>query len=219
MSFFKSILVTCFLGTSLSLRGTVIYSADFSSDGVGYSHTTSSPPPDAPSTVDGANWTIGYDVTPSSDSSANTFITSGGSLVSDDFGGEAYFETDDIDLTGYTSFSISAIAETIGNSVFNNLPTEHFTWTYLLDDVVQNGDTLSFTSDGSLNYSIAEAAVSAASTLKVRFTFNINGSGDGFDISSIVVDGTTAVPEPSSAALLLGLGAATLFGMRRRKAA
>jgi len=167
-----------------------IYNANFSTVG-GFEHTSSTPPAAAPAAFDGGNYTLGYDATPSTDGSLNYFRSNGSKLESEDFGGAAYFETDLIDISNVSSFTISAAGNTVGSSVFNS-SSEFFEWSYAVD----GGPFISgfsTTADGSLDWT-ETIDPSTGSTLVVRFDFNINGGGDGFEVTSVEVEGipTTA---------------------------
>ena len=165
------------------------YSADFTGT-TGYSHTSDNV--DAlPSSLDGPNWTIGFDQTPSSDSTENTFGADGSALSSSDFGGPAYFETDPIDVSAVSMVNVSGEGDTVGSDVFNG-SSEQFQWSYTLD----GGSPVTgpaITSDGSLDTpgGWRTIDVSEASTMRIRFEFNVNGSGDGFSISSLQVSETS----------------------------
>lgn len=178
--------------------GQVIYDADFSTSG-GFDHNNGNPPAAGPQTFDGGNYTIGYDTAPGTDSSGNYFRSDGTLLESADFGGAAYFETDPIDISGQSTFSIDAIASTVGSAVFNG-SGEQFTWSYIID----SGTPVSgpnITSDGSLNSppSWTNIAVTGNS-LVVRFDFNINGGGDGFEVSQVEVigNGSSGIDNPDA---------------------
>ena len=196
-------------------QAALIYSADFSTGGIGFVHTTAAPPAAAPASATGgalgSQFTLSYSATPATDTSSNTFVTSGGQLISSDFGGAASFLTQVIDVSALSgNVDLSATAETaFGTAVFNSQPTEGFQWFYVLDAVRTNIGS-KFTADGSLNMS-QSVDISSASSLQVGFDFNINGDADGFTISAVTVN---AVPEPS-AALLGALGALALLRRRR----
>ena len=163
-----------------------IYNANFSTVG-GFEHTSSNPPAAAPAAFDGGNYTLGYSTTPVTDGSLNYFRSDGNKLESEDFGGAAYFETDPIDISNVSSFTISATGSTVGSSVFN-VSGEFFEWSYAIDGgAFVSG--FSTTADGSLDWT-ETIDPSTGSTLVVRFAFNINGGGDGFEVTSVEVEGT-----------------------------
>ena len=177
---------------SNSIYAADLYEADFSVDGQGATHDTGSDTLEN-SPINGENWSIFWDTEPASDGSTNSFITQGGILFSDDWGGEGNFETVEIDVSGVDAINISAVASTRGNgATFNFSGTEQFAWYYILDGIRTEGPV--FTADGSLDYSVEGLNVSDASVLKVGFTFHINGSTDGFDITSIIVNDGVATP-------------------------
>jgi hypothetical protein len=214
-------LILLLLATLSSQGQVIIYDANFSVAGQGYSHTTSSPPPTGPSSVNGGSdtglvdgqWTVGYTATPLTDGSANTLITAGGNLVSDDLGGAAFFRSETIAISGYTSVSITLQATTQGTDVFNNA-SEFFRWYYQIDGgaLVQGTN---FTADGSLNQNFTNIDVTGASTLVVGFNFNVDGGGDGFIVSNVEVS-AIPVPEPT-AALAMAMAGLAVFGYRRQR--
>jgi hypothetical protein len=169
---------------------TTLYNADFSTV-TEFRHTSSSPPAAAPPTqsLSGNNWTISYESTPSTDGTDNVFGSDGTSMSSEDFGGEAFFATATIDLTGVNTFSIDGDASTVGGSVFNG-SNEYFQWSYTLGS--NTTTATAYTSDGSLNTDPAwqNIPTNGETSLTVRFAFDINGSGDGFDVTQLVVTGS-----------------------------
>ena len=168
----------------------LVYDADFGGM-IGVEHTSSMLPPAGPHSVAGPNWTFSYDTTPLTDASLNLSRTNLGSFISRDWGGEAQVVSDSIDLTLVSTIDIEWLGETVGTSVFN-VGSERFEWFYTLDagtPVVQ-----STTSDGSLNLTLSGIDVSSATSLEVGFLWNVNGTGDGFNLDSLTVN---AVPEPS----------------------
>jgi len=180
-SFLKSALLSCGISPSFAVE---FYRADFSVDGQGSTHDTAGDAIES-SPVVGANWVIRWDADPGSDGSINSFITSGGKLVSSDWGGRAIFETNAIDVSGVNSVTISALADTVGAAVFNS-GSEGFTWFYIRDGGARISQ-LPVTADGSLDYTEV-IDVTSASSLVVGFEFEINGADDGFEISSLSVD-------------------------------
>jgi len=191
--------------------GIDVYAADFSVDGVGLTHDNDNPPPAAPQSFAGPNFTLSYDSTPSTDSTTNSFITAGGALQSRDFGGGHRFESDAIDVSAFPSVDLSLVGDTVGSSVFNNTPTEFFEIFFTLDG---GADQVLFStaSDGSLDFADS-IDTTGASLLTVGFNTNVNGSGDGFDITSVSVE---AIPTPGAIALM---GLAGLTGLRRGRRA
>lgn len=212
MKMFGSLAVVGVMGSVAMSQANadVIYSADFSVAEIGWTHTTSSPVPAAPQTAAGSNFTIGYDATPTTDSTSNWFKTLGGKISTSDWGGGAYFKSIAIDVSGYSDADISFIGSTIGSSVFNNAGVEFLEWNYSLDGGTPV--TASTTSDGSVDHLFAGVDLTGVNTLVVGFAFNVDGAGDGFEFSSITVD-ATPLPEPASLALM-SLGG--LMCIRRR---
>jgi hypothetical protein len=191
----NSFRLALFLAGIVCTAQTTVYQADFSTAG-GFTHSTSNPPAAAPAMFDGGNYTIGYDTTPGTDGSDNTFRSDGTNLVSADFGGPAYFETDAIDISAFTSISIEGLASTLGSSVFNG-SDEQFQWSYSIDGTT-NVDGPAITTDGNLDTPAewASIATNGGSSVTVRFEFNVNGAGDGFTVTQVQVQGSTAAANP-----------------------
>ncbi|MEM8835581.1 MAG: hypothetical protein AAGD00_07155 [Planctomycetota bacterium] len=183
------------------------YSADFSIDGVGFTHTTANAPATGPQSVNGPNFTLSYVNTPSTDTTDNFFRTNGGALESGDFGGEHQFESFSIDVSSFSSVDFILDGATDGSSVFN-AGSEFFEGFYSLDGGTEV-QAFFTTSDGSLNFT-ETIDTSAASSLVVGFRANINGGGDGFTINSV-----TVTPTPGAVALA---GIAGFASTRRRRA-
>lgn len=198
-----AIAATSILGASTGVAATIIYDADFSTAGIGFTHTTANPPA-ASDSASGPNWTISYGTTPATDSTANTFITDGGALTASDWGGSGSFITSTIDVSSVDLVNISGL----GSGVFNQPPGEFFTWFYSIDGgALVTADQVS----GNFDQTFENVNVSGASSLVVGFNFNHNGASDGFSISSVSVE---VVPEPSSA-LLGAVGFLALLFRRR----
>jgi hypothetical protein len=187
----RTLFVLTLIIAGIATSQTTVYTMDFSSAG-GFDHATSNPPPSGPQTISGANYILGYDAAPATDGSNNFFLSDGTKITSADFGGAAYFETSVINLSAFDTFTISGVAETIGGAVFNGT-VEQFQWSYIL-----NGGTPiqgpAITADGALNTPSGWANIptNGATTLVVRFDFNVNGSGDGFDFTSLDVTGISS---------------------------
>ncbi len=191
-----------FVYIPLSFGQGIIYNADFSVEGDGFpDHTTANPPATAPASVTGGgagpnDWVLSYTATPSSDTSPNEFSVNDGKLTSQDWGGTATFTSATIDVSGVETLDITAIGQTQGGDVQNG-GSEFFEYFYILDggtpvilDIPLSGDN----SGTPVNYAIAGLDVSAASTLEVGFSFNVNGGGDGYVICSFEVDALTLLP-------------------------
>lgn len=192
------------VGTSLS--NAALYTSDFSVDGIGFVHTTASPPASS-GTASGSNWTISFSTTPLTDTTTNSFITSDGSLTAEDWGGPGRFETNLIDVSAVSSVDIIGL----GSGSFNTSPAEFFEWFYSIDGatpVTASKGTASGSNE-SFDHTFSGVDVSAGSTLLVGFTFSHNGATDGFNVSSV-----TVIPEPSTT-LLGALGALVLLRRRR----
>jgi len=131
----KLMLLTAALGLAAVTGRAQIYSSDFVNT-VGFDHCTGSPPAAGPQSLSGgiagSGWTIGYDTTPATDASGNVFGTDGDSMFSTDFGGEGYFFTETIDVSGWTEISIVTVAESVGGDPVN-ATGEFFQFSYVLD--------------------------------------------------------------------------------------
>ncbi|MDB4433739.1 hypothetical protein N9142_01205 [Akkermansiaceae bacterium] len=182
--------------------GVELYNADFSVDGQGSTHDTAG---DALETdpIMGANWEISWDVDPFTDGSTNSFITSAGKLVSEDWGGEAFFKTTAVDVSALASLVVTAVGITIDNPFSND--SEYFEWFYSLDGGAQVSiQRFGRDYEGALDFSEV-IDVSGASSLVVSFAFNVNGARDGFEIATLRVDdevpvGLSVSLDPVSAA-------------------
>lgn len=159
------------------------YAADFSVDGQGSTHDSQGDAIEA-SPIMGTNWSIFWAEPPATDGSTNSFITSGGNLISDDWGGAGSYESAAIDVSTVSSVSITTVGVTTGVATFNS-GAEFFTWFYILDGVRTEG--LTTIDDGDLSYS-ASVDVTGVNSMTVGFEFFINGSRDGFEISTVRVD-------------------------------
>lgn len=212
--------ITCAIalaaGFAAAANADIVYNADFSVSGIGWTHTSSSPLPGSSGTMAGPNYSLYFANSPSTDGSSNYFLTSGGVLESSDFGGDHGFVSADIDVSSFDEVTIDIINDFLGTDSFNNGGTEFIEYYYTLD----GGSKQSFyyfTDDPNgpdLNAILADLDVSGASTLTVGFDANVNGGGDGFTLSSVTVTGTP-VPAPGTVALL-GLGG--FCAARRRRA-
>ena len=206
---------------SLHANADIVDSLDFSIDGQGSTHDNTGSDPVETSPISGGvapnDWVLTFP-NPSSDGTTNEFITDGGVIRVQDWGGEGtvtggWIATADgtVDITG-TGLSI-------GEDAFN-ISTEGITWFYSLNGSPAVEVFLGNTELGGpvgagtdVGNTFTGVAVAAGDTLDYGFTVNVNGTGDGVEISSVEVD-FTAVPEPSSA-ILLGLAGLTIIRRRR----
>lgn len=179
------LLFILFLSASFGFSQT-IYQADFSTT-FGFTHSNSNPPAAGEQVLTGPNFYLGYDTAPETDAGGNVFISDGTRIYSEDFGGEAYFESFPIDISTVTSLSISGVgAPTTGNPF--NSAGEYFRWSYQIDNETWvEGPTI--TGNASLNTPAAWTNITgiAGNELRVRFYFNSEGNA-GFEVTSISVD-------------------------------
>jgi hypothetical protein len=197
---------------------TIIYDMDFSVAGQGSTHDSSGDAFES-SPVAGENWELTFGSL-NTDGTTNEFVTVGGLMRVQDWGGSGTVTSDTIAITQTGTVDITGAALTIGGDVFNNVGTEGITWFYTL-----NGDTTSvFLGETELGGSAVssgtdvgnifdDVSVTTGDSLTVGFTVNVDGSGDGVEISSLDVD---FIPEPASLALV-GLGGLAMLGRNRRK--
>lgn len=198
-----------------AVNATIIYTAEFSIAGEGATHSGSGT--FAAGSFDGANWTSSWP-TVNTDGTTNSFITVGGNMTVSEWGGNGTLLSDTITFTSDGDFTFSGTAITVSSGDAFNALTEGFEWFYILN----SGSEVSFGGVGEgfggsdigngvdLSDSVSGIAVSSGDTLEIGFNFNVDGSADGFDVSSMTVD-FNAIPEPSIA-LFSGLGL-----LRRRR--
>jgi|GEM_PF-1868631 len=129
----------------------------------------------------GTNYRIFYDTTPGSDGSTNFFRSNSvdGLIESEDWGGEANFETFAIDVSGETSVNIETFGNTTGGGF--NAGSEEFQWWYTLDGGSQVNLGSAITGTGSLAVGPTAVDVTGVNDLIVGFTFDMNGGSDGFE--------------------------------------
>ena len=173
------------------LPGT-LYDADFSNDGDGFpAHTTASPPVVGPTSVGpfGAapnSWSLSYDTTPGSDTSANNFEVLSGDLFNQDWGGQGIFTSQVIDVTGLSVVDITATGINVGANENN------FIYFYSIDGAPRVETAVTSTNGGPVNYALTGINVSGATDLEVGFEFSENGSNDGYSVSEfLVIEGAT----------------------------
>ena len=110
--FFMKLRSFLLLPLAVSLASaTDLYVADFSTPGVGSTHDNGADTLES-SPVAGDNWSIFWALDPASDGSTNSFITQDGFLISEDWGGEASFETNEIDVSGESTINITCLLYT-----------------------------------------------------------------------------------------------------------
>ena len=170
-----------------SAQNITLYEADFSKKVV-IDHAIPGNPLE-PSPQPGADFQIGYPQAPSSDSTRNFFETTAGSLISSDFGGEHFFFTDPIDVSSAGSITIDVVNAFVGVSTFNDIPGEFIRYSYSLD-----GGPLQqfFFFNGPLNGPDLNASLTVntdgVSELVVGIVANVDGEGDGWELSSLTVE-------------------------------
>ena len=207
----KKLAILAALAVAAAAQAAPLYSADFSQIVV-IDHTSNGNALES-SPQAGANFIIGYPSNPASDTSLNFFQTDGDSLISSDFGGDHFMISDSIDVSGWDEVSVDFLADFVGTDSFNNSPTEYIQYFFTLDGGSQQ-QFYYFT--GTPNASNLNAStlvdVTGISSMTIGLNANVNGGGDGFDLTSATVTGTIAVPEPTSPVLTVLAGLA----IRRR---
>lgn len=195
--------IVLMIGLESSLSASLLYEADFTGS-VGFEHSDSSTPAAGPQSISGSNFTLSYQVTPSTDGTLNFFRTNGTVLESQDFGGAHTFEGVAIDISGIDVVDIEWVGGTSGSEPFN-AASEFFEWFYRLGMDSPVGEQTK--AEGELNYTVSGLDVSAYSELWVGVRARVDGAGDGFDLNSITVTGSVSsespVPEPGAAVLCL----------------
>ncbi|YCM43940.1 PEP-CTERM sorting domain-containing protein [Verrucomicrobiaceae bacterium 227] len=191
-----------------------IYMMDFSVAGQGSTHDTGGDALES-SPVVGANWTLTFDSV-ASDGSTNEFITVGGLMRVQDWGGTGTVTGDAITIPAAGTVDISGVAAAIAAGPAFNAADEGLTWFYTLNGSTTTSGLIGNATavDGTdLSYSFSSIAVSSGDTLLVGFSVDVNGGDDGAEITSLDVDFTETIPEPSTALL----GGLALLGLLRRR--
>lgn len=210
----KTVMTVAAVAALTGAASAQLYTADFSS-GLSIDHTSNGNAIESSPQSGSNNFIIGYPTVPSSDTTRNFFETTGSSLISSDFGGDHFMLTDSIDVSGWNEVSIDMLADFVGTDSFNNSPTEFISYSYVLDGG-SPVEFFSFTDDPNgpdLN-AFELVDVTGINSLEIRIDANANGSGDGWELTQLVVEGTV-VPAPGAIALA---GLAGFAGTRRRRA-
>lgn len=160
-------------------------------------HSTAIPPAPGPASFPGGvapnAWTASYTTTPGTDATPNEFSVNSGAMTVQDFGGPGTFASQSIDVSGLASVDISGAGFQLGDDVLTG--AEFFEFFYSLDGGAPVSVSIPNTSDGTpISYSVLGLDVSAASSLVVGFSFNLNGAGDGFAVTNLSV--INGVPLP-----------------------
>jgi len=153
-------------------------------------HSTTSPPAIGPYSVCGTNFLLSYSTTPSTDGSTNEFgnsptVSGLTGLSSEDFGGEASFETYPIDVSAVNAITIDALGLTVGSGF--NTGGEYLSWWYSLDGGAQVNFFTNTLPTGSLAANEANVDVTGVNAIVVGFTFNMNGGNAGFEDMDVTV--------------------------------
>ena len=212
----KNLLIAALVAMSTSAHAVTVYTADFTGT-AGFEHSSSNAPAAGPQTLDINNFTIGYENTPATDGSRNFFETTGTSLISSDFGGDHFFRTAEIDVSGFTSATIDIVNGFVGTDSFN-ASSEFIEYGYSLDG---GSEQSFFRFDTTPNASDLNATtgidVSSANVLVVAISATVNGAGDGWELSSLTVDATGASTIPLPATLPLMVMGLAAFGVLRAR--
>lgn len=211
----------------------VVDHLDFSTAGQGVVHNTTDTLITSGPAAGGAipnNWVLNYSASNiSSDATLNRFVTSGGAMVVDDWGGLGTVEGSWV-ATSDGTMDIVGVAVTLGNDAFdgtvNNGPgitlPEGITWFYsingganvevFLGDADLPGAKLA---GSDISNTFGGVSVTAGDTIDYGFSVAVETAGTaGAVISSVEVD-FTAVPEPTSTTIL-AIGLIGLVARRRR---
>jgi len=198
-------------GSSSFGQTTNIYTSDFSVDGQGSTHDNTGADPFESSPVVGANWELTFGSL-SSDSTINSFITSGGNMFVDDWGGLGAVTGDVVTIGAPGTVDFSG-AGTVGDFT---VAAEFFEWFYIINGVSTSfGNLGNSTTAGTVADSMVNGiTVAAGDTVQIGFNINVNGVGDGGTISTLDID-FTPVPEPGSL-VFFGLASLGMIARRRR---
>jgi len=216
----KTTLIVASLVIFIPNLSAALYSMDFSIPGQGATHDTGADVIE-PSPITGSNWTLTYGAV-TSDTTTNEFITTAGNLMRvQDWGGTGTITSQLIPIVGKGTVDITGRGLSIGADAFNTVGTEGITWFYSINGgsavEVYLGETElggPVASGTDVGYSFSNIAVIDGDSLAIGFTVNVNGTGDGVEISAMTVD-FTSVPEPSTSLLLSLAGITCLFRRKR----
>lgn len=199
----------------------VIYAMDFSIDGQGATHTGAANTQFAAGSAVGSNWGLSWpDV--DTDTTLNEFVTDGGLMRVQDWGGSGTVTSNTIAITGAGTVDIASVATTIGADVFST-SDEGVTWFYAINGGAPTSQLIDEASLGvgpvgsgvSVGATFSNVAVQSGDTLEIGFTVVVNGADDGLTVSQFDVDFTATVPEPSSFAIC-GVALACIAVRKRR---
>ncbi len=197
-------ILLAFLSAPLVTQASIVESLDFSGFNDGVTHTSfdgfSSSSPYNSTTGD---WVLTWDSgTVSTDGTLNQFTTLlGGFMRVQDWGGEGTL----VSATPWIAptkglLNIAGIASTIGGSNVFNDPGEGITWFYSING---GGNVTQFlNNDGSLNHSFDDVYVNVGSAVTFGFSVDVEGEGDGAQISSMTLD-FRSIPEPATLPIIL----------------
>jgi hypothetical protein len=219
--FASCVLLLCCSFTNASL---IVDSLDFSTAGQGSTHDNDADGFEISPIAGGTapnNWELTFGSL-NSDSTTNEFITVGGVMRVQDWGGTGTV-TGSWTATGDGTVDIVGKGLTIGSDVFNNVGNEGITWFYsinagtpvatFLGEAELGGSAVGSGTD--VGNSFSGVAINSGDVLDYGFSVNVDGAGDGVEISSVTVE-FADVPEPTSAAMF-GLAVFGLGLVRRRK--
>ncbi|MDG1810003.1 MAG: PEP-CTERM sorting domain-containing protein [Pirellulaceae bacterium] len=209
-------ILLAFLSAPVVARASIVESLDFSGSNDGVTHTTfdgfSSSSPYNSVTGD---WVLTWDSgTVSTDTTLNQFTTLlGGFMRVQDWGGAGTLQSSTPWVATESGvLNIAGVASTIGGSNVFNSAGEGLTWFYSINSGANTNQFLN--NDGSLDHTFENVFVSAGDSVIYGFTVNVEGEGDGAQISSMTLDFRT-IPEPTT--LPIVVGALFMTGLRRKR--
>ena len=209
-------ILLAFLSAPLVTQASIVESLDFSGSNDGVTHTSfdgfSSSSPYNSVTGD---WAITWDSgTVSTDATLNQFTTLlGGFMRVQDWGGEGTLESTTPWIAPTKGLlNIAGIASTIGGSNVFNDPGEGITWFYSVNG--GSNVTQFLNNDGSLDHTFNDVFVNVGSAVTFGFSVDVEGEGDGAQISSMTLDFRT-IPEPATIPILMA--SLVALGARRKR--